>query len=138
MIVCIIPARKGSERIKNKNTKNFFGKPILYLTNFQVALMSNAKYFKNLMSNAKSPPEDFYTSPDKIIEWYELQNKTLQAKNAIEDKGEAGGKSLIGASRVELDAVEGENEEVMDLSGEIDKSGGEMNFDQILDMHGIK
>ena len=30
MIVCIIPARKGSKRNKkNKNTKNFFGKPII-------------------------------------------------------------------------------------------------------------
>ena len=27
---CLIPARKGSKRIKNKNIKNFFGKPLLY------------------------------------------------------------------------------------------------------------
>jgi pseudaminic acid cytidylyltransferase len=26
---CIIPARKGSKRIKNKNIKNFYGKPII-------------------------------------------------------------------------------------------------------------
>ena len=136
--VSVCPFFMNTYVICNDNVYNFFGKPILYLTNFQVALMSSAKYFKNLMGNAKPPPEDFYTSPDKIIEWYELQNKTMQAKNAIEDKGEAGGKSLMGASRVELDAVEGENEEVLDLGGEIEKSGGEMNFDQILDMHGIK
>ena len=29
-IVCIIPARGGSKRIKNKNILNFFGKPIIY------------------------------------------------------------------------------------------------------------
>ena len=28
--ICIIPARKGSKRIKNKNIKLFFGKPIIY------------------------------------------------------------------------------------------------------------
>jgi pseudaminic acid cytidylyltransferase len=28
-IICIIPARKGSKRIKNKNIKNFYGKPII-------------------------------------------------------------------------------------------------------------
>ena len=30
--ICIIPARSGSKRIKNKNIKNFFGKPIIYWT----------------------------------------------------------------------------------------------------------
>ena len=29
-ILCIIPARSGSKRIKNKNIKNFLGKPIIY------------------------------------------------------------------------------------------------------------
>ena len=28
-IICIIPARKGSKRIKNKNIKIFYGKPII-------------------------------------------------------------------------------------------------------------
>jgi len=28
--ICIIPARGGSKRIKNKNIKDFFGKPIIY------------------------------------------------------------------------------------------------------------
>ena len=28
--MCIIPARSGSKRIKNKNIKKFFGKPIIY------------------------------------------------------------------------------------------------------------
>ena len=27
--VCIIPARKNSKRIKNKNIINFFGKPLI-------------------------------------------------------------------------------------------------------------
>ena len=28
-IICIIPARKGSKRLKNKNIKTFYGKPII-------------------------------------------------------------------------------------------------------------
>jgi len=30
MIICLIPARKGSKRIKNKNIINFEGKPLIY------------------------------------------------------------------------------------------------------------
>jgi len=32
MVVCIIPARGGSKRIKNKNIREFAGKPLLYWT----------------------------------------------------------------------------------------------------------
>ena len=37
MNICLIPARSGSKRIRNKNIKNFFGKPILAHT-IQIAL----------------------------------------------------------------------------------------------------
>tara|TARA_B100001094_G_C18194704_1_gene809860 strand:- start:1132 stop:1815 length:684 start_codon:yes stop_codon:yes gene_type:complete len=37
MNICLIPARSGSKRIRNKNIKNFFGKPILAYT-IQIAL----------------------------------------------------------------------------------------------------
>jgi hypothetical protein len=118
------------------NVYSFFGKPILSLTNFQVALSSHAKYFKSLMGNYKSPPED-YRTPDKIIEWYELQSKSEQAKNSFQNKGEAGGKSLFGASKDELEALETQEEGVMDLNKEIDKHGGNMDMEQILKMHGL-
>ena len=39
-IICIIPARKGSKRIKNKNIINFFGKPLISYS-IENALKSN-------------------------------------------------------------------------------------------------
>ena len=89
------------------------------------------------MSNHKSPPEEYYNSPDKIIEWFELQSKTAEAKSSMEDKGEAGGKTLIGANKDELKSMESSEEGVVNLNKEIKKHGGEMNFDEILKMHGL-
>ena len=37
MNICLIPARSGSKRIRNKNIKKFFGKPVLVYT-IQIAL----------------------------------------------------------------------------------------------------
>lgn len=135
--VAVCPFFMNTYVLCDDNPYNFFGKSILSLTNFQVALMSQAKYFKSLMSNHKSPPEDYYNSPDKIIEWFELQSKTAEAKNSMEDKGEAGGKTLIGASKDELKSMESSEEGVVNLNKEIKKHGGEMNFDEILKMHGL-
>lgn len=44
--VCIIPARKGSKRIKNKNTKNFFGKPLIY---YSIKAAQKSKIFSKII-----------------------------------------------------------------------------------------
>lgn len=48
MITCIIPARSGSKRIKNKNIKKFFGKPLIYYS-IKLAL-KNKKFNKVIVS----------------------------------------------------------------------------------------
>lgn len=135
--VAVSPFFMNAYVICDDNVYNFFGKPILTLTNFQVSLMSHAKYMKNLMSNHKSPPEDFQGSPDKVIEWYELQAKSSEAMRDMEDKGDAGGKSVFGATESELSSMKKDSEESLSLNTEIEKHGGEMNFDEILKMHGL-
>ncbi len=135
--VAVSPFFMNAYVICDDNVFNFFGKPILSLTNFQVSLMSHAKYLKNLMSNHKSPPEDFQGSPDKVIEWYELQIKSAEAMQNMDNKGEAGGKSIFGASKSELSSMETNDEKSLNLTEEIEKHGGEMNFDEILKMHGM-
>jgi len=135
--VAVCPFFMNSYAICDDNVFNFFGKPILTLTNFQLSLMSNAKYLKNLMTSHKPPPEDFQESPSKIIEWFELQSKSSEAMKGIEDKGEAGGKSLFGASKAEMTSLETAEEKSLNLTEEIENHGGEMNFDEILKMHGM-
>lgn len=46
MNVAIIPARKGSKRIKNKNTKKFRGKPIIA---YSIELALKAKIFDQII-----------------------------------------------------------------------------------------
>ncbi len=135
--VAVCPFFMNTYMLCDDNPYNFFGKPILSLTNFQAALMSHGKYFKGLMSQHKSPTEDYQETPQKIIEWYELQSKTADMKQGFEDKGEAGGKSIFGASKDELKSLESEEEKAINLTEEIEKQGGKMNFDQILELHGL-
>ena len=46
MTICIIPARSGSKRIKNKNIKNFFGKLLIY---YSIKLAINSKIFDQII-----------------------------------------------------------------------------------------
>ena len=47
MNIAIIPARAGSKRIKNKNIKNFYGKPLIY-NSIKTAINSKLVYIGNL------------------------------------------------------------------------------------------
>ena len=44
--ICIIPARCGSKRIKNKNIKDFLGKPIIY---YSIKIAIESKCFDEVM-----------------------------------------------------------------------------------------
>ncbi len=43
--IAIITARKGSKRIKNKNLKQFFGKPIIY---YSIKSLQKSKIFDRI------------------------------------------------------------------------------------------
>lgn len=49
--ICIIPARSGSRRIKNKNIINFFGKPII---SYAITAAIKSKLFDNIIVSTDS------------------------------------------------------------------------------------
>ena len=51
MNICLIPARSGSKRIKNKNIKNFFGKPII---SYAIKTAINSKLFDKIFVSTDS------------------------------------------------------------------------------------
>ena len=51
MNICLIPARSGSKRIKNKNIINFFGKPII---SYAIQLAKKSKLFDEVIVSTDS------------------------------------------------------------------------------------
>lgn len=51
MNIAIFPARSGSKRIKNKNIKNFFSKPIIY---YSLKIAKNSKLFDLIVTSSDS------------------------------------------------------------------------------------
>ena len=49
--ICIIPAKLNSKRIKNKNLKNFLGKPILY---YAIEEAKKSNIFKEIIVSSES------------------------------------------------------------------------------------
>lgn len=51
MTICIIPSRKGSKRLKNKNIIDFFGKPIIY---YPINESKKSNIFSNIFVSTDS------------------------------------------------------------------------------------
>ena len=71
--ICIIPARSGSKRIKNKNIINFFGKPLIY---WSILAAKKSRLFskiyistdsKKIINLTKKYKVDFWKDQKKIL-----------------------------------------------------------------------
>lgn len=119
-----------------ENAYAFFSKPIVELTNFQTSLLNAGKYSKSLIMNSKAAPEDYYESPKKLSEWYELQDKSKQVKDGLSQQGDAGGTTIVGANKSEIKSLESEDDKVVDLN-KLAQEKGEISFDELMDLHGL-
>ena len=119
-----------------ENAYAFFSKPIVELTNFQTSLLNAGKYSRSLIMNSKAAPEDYYESPKKLSEWYELQDKSKQVKDGLSQQGDAGGTTIVGANKSEIKSLESEDDKVVDLN-KLAQEKGEISFDELMDLHGL-
>lgn len=117
------------------NIFSYYGKPIVSLTKNQIDLFSIAKNYKHYLIKAEdNPPEDF-NSLDELINWYENRPNISNLKEKNKDKL---GQSYIGATKEELmNIASNSKEEVLDLTSEAEKAGGNLSFEDILKIHGI-
>lgn len=74
--ICIIPARGGSKRIKNKNIVNFFGKPLIY---YSIKSAIESKIFSRIIVSTDSP------KIKKISEKYGAEVPFVREKRLSDD-----------------------------------------------------
>ena len=75
--ICIIPARSGSKRIKNKNIINFFGKPLIY---YSINAAKKSKVFSRVIVSTDSK------RIMKIAKNYGAEVPFLRSKKLSNDK----------------------------------------------------
>ena len=76
MTICIIPARSGSKRIRNKNIKLFHGKPII---SYAIQLAKSCGLFKRIVVSTDS------YNISKIAKKYGAEVPFLRSKKLAND-----------------------------------------------------
>jgi len=124
----------------DENAYNLYGKPIVYLTFYQMEVFGYARYFKNALSEAKHKPSDeYYEDPDKLIEWLESSKNVEEVLNKNENNQKktegAIATSIVGAKKEDLAKI-GKDENGISLHKEALKKGGTLSMEDLMKMHG--
>jgi len=125
----------------DENAYNLYGKPIIYLTFYQMEVFGYARYFKNALSEAKHKPSDeYYENPDKLIEWLEssknVEEVLTKSENNLSKTEGAIATSIVGAKKEDLAKI-GKDENSISLHKEAQKKGGVLSMEDLMKMHGV-
>ena len=82
--LAIIPARAGSKRIKNKNMKLFFGKPLIY---YSIKAALDSKIFDKIHISSDSKKIINYGKKFKINSDFERPKYLSDDRTGIKDFG---------------------------------------------------
>ncbi len=81
----------------------FYGKPIVELTDYQSNLIMYGKYFKNILSeNSNFLPDDVKNNPDELMEWMSIRTNAREQGILKEDDSEGGSMSIVGGTKNDL------------------------------------
>ena len=123
------------------NIFNFYGKPVINLTFYQIEVYSFCRYFKSIIQNSEEKiPEHIVEDPDELIEWAQSSKNVKEAmeKGNLGDK-EHSATSLVGATKEDLKkAGIDEDTNMIDLSQEAKKKGGKLSMEDMMKLHGVK
>jgi len=124
------------------NPYTFYGKPVLELTYYQNELFSSARYFKYLLSESKSKPnEEVMKCPDEFVSWFEgsKQAEKVLEKSKGKDKDNSA-VSIMGASKEDMERLglqeTDEGGRNISLSEEAAKKGGSLSMEELIKLHG--
>lgn len=125
----------------DENAYNLYGKPIVYLTFYQMEVFGYARYFKNALSDAKhKPASEYYEDPEKLIEWLEssknVEEVLTKSENSLSKTEGAIATSIVGAKKEDLAKI-GKDENSVSLHKEAQKKGGVLSMEDLMKMHGI-
>ena len=121
----------------------FYGKPLVELSFYQIELFSYGRYFKAILSNAKTKPSDqLMQDPDKLIEWYEGSKNVddVLNKNSKVSQKDNVATSIVGATAEDIKrlGLKNDNESAgIDLNKEAAKKGGKLDMQDLIKLHGL-
>lgn len=118
----------------SESSNDFFGKPILELTNFQLSLILYTRIFKNIFEQHSDIPDKTKQDPDALLDYANSSEKRDEAKQKIADSS-TGGSSIMGATKEDLEDL-GVSSSGKSLHEAAKSKGGSLSMKDLIDLNG--
>lgn len=121
----------------SEQSMDFFGKPVVSLTNFQLNLILYTRVFKNIFDQHQDIPEHITKDPKQLLDFASSSETRQKAKERIDRAGD-GGAGVMGATKQDLDnlGVEKADSSARNLHDEAKKKGGSLSMKDLMDLGG--
>ena len=123
------------------NLYNFYGKPVINLTFYQIEIYSYGRYFKSIIQNSEDKiPDHIVEDPEKLIEWAQSSQNVKEAleKSSVSDKDGAAS-SIVGATSQDLaKAGINKDQDVIDISKAAEEKDGRLTMEDMMKLQGVK
>ena len=116
-----------------ENAADFYGKPIIELTSFQLRVALYGRMFHNIFQHTENIPDSIRQDPEKVLAYSEGQRNQNSGKSAI--KQDADASMVFGATKSDMKTFQ-EPQGNKRLAEEAEKHGGQLNMEQMMRLAG--
>jgi len=113
---------------------DFFGKPLINLSVFQLKTIAYGRMFLNIFQNVDKIPDSIRKDPDALVAFAESSRNKQKLTNRDKDNSAT---AVFGAKKEDLEFVDPEAKQVS-LSDLLKKNGGQLNMEQMMEVMGQK
>lgn len=119
----------------SERSMDFFGKPIVELTNFQLNLILYTKIFKSIFENHDDIPDRIKNDPEALLDFSNSSEAREEMKKKF-DTNSPGGSTIVGATSQDLDELGMSASEGKSLSQVAKEKGGSLSMKDLMDLSG--
>lgn len=120
----------------SESSTDFFGSPVVKLTNFQLNLIIYTRVFSNLFQQHDDIPEKIQKDPDALLDF----SNSTEAREEIKKKmteTDAGGSSIVGATKEDLEELGISASAGKSLESAAKEKGGNLSMKDLMDLSGV-
>ncbi len=117
---------------QTEDIASFYGKPIIELSVYQLKLAIYSRILFNIFQYHEDIPERIKKDPTAIFDFVE-RKKNNDSKGNVNTS--SGASAVFGATKEDLEIID-PNARAISLSDEINKKGGVMNMDDLIELMG--